>query len=95
VTPSRQNGDQTQWKGLRIKSDISVNMDAFNRIFVKQFPKVALDYDVDLSRYCPKRFILIYIVLKPILIVFKIHIFLCWTEIYRLFRFTCSNNSLS
>ena len=55
VTPTTQNCDQTQWKGLNIKSDISVNVDVFNRRFVTQFPKVELDYAVDLSRYCPTR----------------------------------------
>ena len=30
-------------------------MDVFNRSFVTQFQKVALDYDIDLSRYCPTR----------------------------------------
>jgi hypothetical protein len=56
VTPTRQNCDQTQWKGLNIKSAISVNVDVFNRRFVTQFPKVALDYFVNLSRYCPTKF---------------------------------------
>ena len=46
VTPTRQNCDQTQWKGLNIKSDISVNIDVINRRFVSQFQKVMLDYDV-------------------------------------------------
>ena len=43
-----------QLKGLNIPSDISLNMDLFNRRFLTQIPKVALDYDVDLSRYYPK-----------------------------------------
>jgi len=43
VTPTRQNCDQTQLKGLNIKSDISVNVNVFNRRFVTHFPKVALD----------------------------------------------------
>jgi hypothetical protein len=55
VTPTRQNCDQTQWKMFDVKSDISVNMDVFNRKIVTRFPKVALDYDVNLSRYCPTR----------------------------------------
>jgi hypothetical protein len=55
VTPTRQNCDQTQWKRLNFKSVISGNVDVVNRRFVTQFPKVALDYDVDLSRYCPTR----------------------------------------
>jgi len=55
VIPTRQNCDQTQLKGLSIKSKISVNMDVFNRRFLAQFPKVALDYDVDWSRYCRTR----------------------------------------
>ena len=55
VTLTRQNFDQTQLKVLNIKSNISVNMDVFNGIFVTQFPKVALDYDVDWSRYCQTR----------------------------------------
>jgi hypothetical protein len=55
VIPTRQNWDQTQLKGLNTKSYISVNIDVFNRRFVTQFPKVALDKDVDLSRYCPRR----------------------------------------
>ena len=38
-----------------IKSDISVSVDVFNRKFVTQFPKVALDNSVDLSTYCPTR----------------------------------------
>jgi len=55
VTPTRQKCDQTQWKGLNIKCDVSVSMDVFNGRFVTHFPKVALDYDVDVSRYCPTR----------------------------------------
>ena len=55
VTPTRQNCYQTQWKGRKIKSNIFVNVNMFNRRFVKQFLKVALDYDVDLSRYRPTR----------------------------------------
>jgi len=55
VTPARQNCNETQWEGLNIKSDVSVNVDVFNRSFVTQFPKVAVDYDIDLSRYCPAR----------------------------------------
>jgi len=54
-TRTRPNCDQTQWKGLNIKSDISINMDVFNRRYITQFRKDALDYDVDLSRYCPTR----------------------------------------
>jgi len=50
VTPTRQNWDQTQLKGLNMKSDITVNMDVFNRRFLTQFPKLAFDYVVDLSR---------------------------------------------
>ena len=75
VTPIKQNCNQTQWKELDIKSDIAVNVDVFNRRLVTQLPKVSLDYDVDLVRYCPtKIFILIYVVLKHILIPFSIHI---------------------
>ena len=55
VTPTRQNCDQTQLKVLNIKSNISVNMDVFNRTFVTQFPNVVLYYDVDWSRYCRTR----------------------------------------
>jgi len=55
VTPTTQNYNQTQWKGRNIKSDIAVNVDVFNRRFVTQFLKVALDYGVDLSIYCPTR----------------------------------------
>jgi hypothetical protein len=55
VTRTRKNCDQTQWKGLNIKSNISIITDVYNRRFVTQFPKVALDYDVDLSRYCRTR----------------------------------------
>jgi hypothetical protein len=51
VTPSRQNCDQ----GLNIKNNISISVDVFNRIFVMHFSKVALDYGVGLSRYCPTR----------------------------------------
>ena len=51
VTSIRQNCDQKQLKGLNIKSDISVNMDVFNRRFFTQFPMVTLDNDVDWSRY--------------------------------------------
>jgi len=54
VTSMRQNCNQNQLKGLNIQSDISLNMDLFNRRFLTQIPKVALDYDVDLSRYYPK-----------------------------------------
>ena len=50
MTRTRQNCDQTQWNGLNIKVDIAVNVDVFNRRFVTRFPKVALDYDVHLSR---------------------------------------------
>jgi len=46
VTPIRQNCNQTQWKGLNIKSDMVVNEDVFNRRLVTQLPKVALDYGV-------------------------------------------------
>jgi hypothetical protein len=55
VTPIRQNCNQTQLKGLNIKRAISVNMDVFNRRFLTQFPKIALDYDVDWNRYCRTR----------------------------------------
>ena len=61
-------------------------MDAFNRKFVTQFPKVAFDYDVDLSRYCPTR--KFYSDLRCIETysrsVQSTYIFLFWTEIYRL-----------
>ena len=46
VTPVRQNFNQTHWKRLNIKSDIAVNVDVFNRRFVTQFSKLALDYAV-------------------------------------------------
>jgi len=60
VTSMRQNCNQNQLKGLNIQSVISLNMDVFNRRFVTQIPKIALDYDVDLSIYYPKgRFIVI------------------------------------
>ena len=49
-------------------------MDVFNRRLVTQLPKVALEYAVDLGRYCPTNFILIYVVLKHVLIQFNIHI---------------------
>ena len=52
ATRTKQNCDQTQLKGLNIKSAISVNTDLFNRRFLTQFPKVGLDDDLDLSRYC-------------------------------------------
>jgi len=52
VTPTRQNVDQTQLKSLNIKSANSVNTDVFNRRFLTQFPKVPLDDDLDLSRFC-------------------------------------------
>ena len=52
MTPTKQNCDQTQLKGLNIKSAVSVNTDVFNRRFLTQFPKVALEDDLDLSRYC-------------------------------------------
>jgi hypothetical protein len=54
VTPTGQNCSQTKWKRLKMKSDISVNMDVFNRRFVTHFPKIALDYDVDFCRYYAK-----------------------------------------
>jgi len=50
VTPIAHNWNKTQWKGLNIKIDIVVNVDVFNRILVTQLPKVALDYEVVLSR---------------------------------------------
>jgi hypothetical protein len=69
VTPTIQNCDQTQWKGL----NISVYVDVFNRRFVTQFSKVALYYD--LSRYCPTReFYCDLRRLETFLIVFKIHV---------------------
>jgi len=75
-TRTRPNCDQTQWKGLNIKSDISINMDVFNRRYITQFRKDALDYDVDLSNTAQQEsFILIYVVFKRIRIVFKIHIY--------------------
>jgi hypothetical protein len=58
VTPTRQNCDQTQWKGYSIKSELSVSVDVFNRSFLTQFPKVALDYVVDLSRKLPNKTVL-------------------------------------
>ena len=57
VTPTRQNCNQTQWKGFDIKMNF-VNVDVFNRRFVTLFPKVALDYDVDLSRKLPNKKVL-------------------------------------
>jgi hypothetical protein len=75
VTPTTQNCDQTQWKGLNIKSDISVNVDVFNRRFLTQFPKVALYYDFDLSRYCLTReFYSDLRCLETFLIMFKMHV---------------------
>ena len=77
MTPIRQNCNQTQWKGLSIKGDIVVNVDVFNRRLVTQLPKVALGYEVDLSRYCRTRKCFpppIYVVLKHVLILFIIHI---------------------
>jgi hypothetical protein len=58
VTPTTQNCDQTQWIGRNITSDIAVNVDLFNRRFVTQFPKVALDYGIDLSRKLPNKKVL-------------------------------------
>ena len=55
MTPIAHNCNKTQWKGLNIKTDIVVNVDVFNRILVTQLPKVALDYEVVLSRYCRTR----------------------------------------
>jgi len=75
VTATRQNCDQNQLKVLNIKSNISVNVDVFNRTFVTQFAKVALDYDVDWSRYCrTRKSYCDFFVLGHICIVFKIHI---------------------
>jgi len=53
VTSMRQNCNQNQLKGLNIQSDVSLNVDVFNRRFLTHIPKIALDYDVDLSRYYP------------------------------------------
>ena len=73
LTPTRQNWDQTQLKEL--KSDITVNIDVFNQRFLTPFPRVALDYDDDLSIYCQQEsFVLVYVVLRHVRIVFKIHI---------------------
>jgi len=55
VTSMRKNCNQNQLKGLNIQSDISLTMDVFNRRFLTQFPQVALEDDVDLSRYCRTR----------------------------------------
>ena len=77
VTPTRQYCDQTQLKGLNIKSAVSVNMDVFNRRYLTQFPKVALDDDFDLSRYYPTRkFYCDLELMKHISIVFKIYIYI-------------------
>jgi hypothetical protein len=54
VTPTIQNCDQTQWKGLNIKSNIFLSVDVFNRRIVIQFSKVTY-YDFDLSRFCLTR----------------------------------------
>ena len=54
VTPIVHNCNRTQWKGLNIKSD-NVNVDVLNRRLFTQLPKVALDYEVVLSRYCRTR----------------------------------------
>jgi len=63
VTPIRQKCRQK----LSINSDIVVNVDVFNRRLVTQLPKVALDYEVDFSRYCQTRkFFLIYDVMKRV-----------------------------
>jgi len=37
VTPTRENCDQNQLKEPNIKSDISVNMDVFNRNLLRDF----------------------------------------------------------
>jgi hypothetical protein len=75
VTPTRQICEQTQWKVLSIKSDISVNVDVFNQRFVTQFPKLAVDYEVDLSRYCTTgKFYFDLRCFETFLVVFKIHI---------------------
>jgi hypothetical protein len=66
--------DQSQWEELNIKRDISVNVDVFNRRFVTQFPKIALDYEVNWSRYCIIKFYSDLRCLETFLIVFKIHI---------------------
>jgi len=54
VTSMIQICNQNKLKGLNIQSDISFNMDVFNSIFLTKIPKVALDYNVDLSRYYSK-----------------------------------------
>jgi hypothetical protein len=96
VTPTTHNCDQTQRKALNIKSDISVNVDVFNRRFVTQFPKVALDYDFDLSRYCPTReFYSDLHFLETVLIMFKIHICFILDQTLRTVSFPCWDTSLS
>jgi len=71
VTPIAHNCNKTQWEGLNFKNDIVVNVDVFNRILVTQLPKVALDYEAVLCRYCRTRkfYFLIYDVLKYVLII--------------------------
>jgi hypothetical protein len=50
-------------------------VDVFNRKFVTQFPKIALDYYFDLNRYCPtSEFHSDLRCLETFFIVFKIHI---------------------
>jgi hypothetical protein len=95
VTSSIQNCDQTQWKGLSFKSDISANVDVFNRRFVTQFLKVALDYVVDLSRYCTTRKFYSDLRCPEIfLIVVKIHMLYVGPK-FTYFRFPCWDTSLS
>ena len=75
VTTIRQSCSQTQWKGLNIKSGIAVNVDVFNRIFFYAFSEGSVGLQRRFEKITSQQegFILIYIVLKHILIVFKIH----------------------
>jgi hypothetical protein len=98
VTPTKQNCDQTQWKGFNIKSNISVNVDMFNRRIVIQFSKVALYYDFDLSRYCPTRELYSDLrCLETFVIVVKIHVSFMMdrnlqTFIFHFGRLHCESN---
>jgi hypothetical protein len=93
---TKQNYDQTQRKELNIKFDISVNVDVFNRRLVTQFPKVALDYDFDLSRYCPTReFYSDLHCRETFFIVFKIHVCFMLDQNLQTVSFPCWDTSLS
>jgi hypothetical protein len=96
VTPTTQNCNQSQRKGVNIKSGISVNVEVFNRRIVTQFPKVALDHDFDLSRYCPTRdFYSDLHCLETFLIVLNIHVCFMLDQNLRTVSFPCWDTSLS